>query len=95
VAVPTLGVAALSLAPDGLQGVIMGALRGAADIWPAIGLYLFSFWVVMVPIGYVLGVHLDGGAPGLMIAVLVGGTVASLCLGLRFNAVTQRAVRRV
>ena len=95
VAIPTFGVTALSLGPDGLQGVIMGALRGAADTWPATLLYLFSFWVVMVPVGYLLGVHLEGGAPGLMIAVLVGGTVASLSLGLRFNAVTRRQVSRV
>jgi hypothetical protein len=37
VAVPTLIVAALVLVPDGTQAVLMGALRGLADVWPATG----------------------------------------------------------
>ena len=95
VAVPTLGVAALLLLPDGIQGIITGALRGAADAWPATGLYLISFWLVMMPLGWYLGVRLQGGAPGLMLAVLVGATVATLCLGLRFHAVSRRSVTRL
>ena len=95
VAVPTIGVAALLLVPDGVQAIVTGALRGAADAWPATGLYLVSFWLVMMPLGWYLGVELEGGAPGLMVAVLVGATVASLCLGLRFHAISRRGVERI
>ena len=56
VAVPTLLVAAFVLLPDGVQAVLMGALRGSADVWPATALYFISFWLVMVPCGYYLGI---------------------------------------
>jgi len=95
VAAATLSAAAFVLLPDGVQGVLMGALRGAADVWPPTALYLFSFWGVMVPAGYVMGVQREGGAPGLMHAVLIGTVVAAVLLGGRFLAVSRRAVERV
>ena len=87
-------VAAVSIVPDGIQGTIMGALRGAADAWPATGLYVLSFWLVMVPLGYWLGVERGGGAPGLMSAVLVASVVAMGCLAVRFVVVSRRTVAR-
>ncbi len=94
VAVPTLLVAAFVLLPDGTQAVLMGALRGTADVWPATALYLVAFWVVMVPCGYYLGVARGGGAPALMQAIIVGCMLASLLLGWRFHTVSRRAVTR-
>ena len=94
VAVPTLVVAALVLVPDGTQAVLMGALRGVADVWPAAGLYLVSFWIVMVPCGYYLGVVRGGGAPALMQSILIGCVLASLLLGWRFHVVSRRAVAK-
>lgn len=94
VAVPTLLVAAFVLLPDGTQAVLMGALRGTADVWPATGLYLLSFWGVMVPCGYYLGVVRDGGAPALMQAIFIGCLLASMLLAWRFHIVSRRAVAR-
>ena len=94
IAGPTILVAAIAAIPDGVQGVLMGALRGAADVWPATLLYIFSFWMVMVPLGYWLAVPRGLGAPGLMAGVVAGATVAALLLGWRFRVVSARAVRR-
>ena len=94
IAGPTIIVCALAAIPDGVQGVLMGALRGASDVWPATFLYIFSFWVVMVPLGYWLAIPQGLGAPGLMAAVIAGATVAALLLGWRFRVVSARAVRR-
>jgi len=94
VAVPALVVAALVLLPDGMQAVLMGALRGTADVWPATGLYLLSFWMVMVPCGYYLGVIRGGGAPALMQATIIGAALASLLLGWRFHAVSRRTIAK-
>ncbi|MDH3412400.1 MAG: MATE family efflux transporter [Gammaproteobacteria bacterium] len=94
VAAPTVLVAAFVLLPDGAQGVLMGALRGASDVWPATFLYLLSFWGVMIPTGYVIGVLEERGAPGLMGAVLVSTACALVLLGIRFHRVTRRAVKR-
>jgi len=94
IAGPTIVVAAVAAIPDGVQGVLMGALRGASDVWPATFLYVFSFWVVMVPLGYWLAVPRGLGAPGLMTGVVVGATVAALLLGWRFRVVSARSVRQ-
>ena len=48
----------------------------------------------MVPLGYWLGVTRTMGAFGLMMAVVVGSTVATVLLGWRFRVVSARAVRR-
>ena len=95
VAVPTIGIAALVMVFDGAQGVLMGALRGVADVWPATILYLCSFWLLMVPIGYVFGVLREGGAPALMAAVGVGCVAAALSLAARFRVVSRRAIAPV
>ena len=95
IAVPTILVGAIAAIPDGVQGVLMGALRGASDVWPATVLYVLAFWVVMVPLGYWLAVTREMGAPGLMFAVVAGATVAAVLLGWRFLLVSARAVRRV
>ncbi len=95
IAVPAILLTPLILIPDGLQGVLGGALRGAADVWPATLLYVIAFWFIMVPLGYYLGVAQGGGANGLMISVLVGAIVASLTLGLRFHVISGRAPGRI
>ena len=94
IAVPTMVVCAIAAIPDGVQAVLMGALRGASDVWPATFLYVFSFWIVMVPLGYWLAVHRTMGAFGLMAAVAVGASVAAVLLGWRFRRVSARTVRR-
>ncbi len=95
IAVPAVLLTALILVPDGIQGVLSGALRGAADVWPATLLYVIAFWCIMVPLGYYLGVTQHGGATGLMTAVLVGVIVATAMLGLRFHLVSGRDPGRI
>lgn len=83
-AVAAIATAALVLVPDGIQAVLMGALRGIADVWPATLLYLIAFWLVMLPLGYWLGVVQHGGAAGLMQGVAFGCAIAALLLAVRF-----------
>ena len=93
-AAPAITIAAFALIADGAHGAIMGVLRGTADVWPATYLYLLSFWGVMVPCGYYLGVVRGAGAAGLMVALLLGAIVATVLLALRFRVVTRRLVVR-
>ncbi|MCP5151736.1 MAG: MATE family efflux transporter [Ectothiorhodospiraceae bacterium] len=86
----TLVVASMALVADGAHGVLIGALRGMADVWPATLVYMVSFWAVMVPLGYWLSVRADMGAPGLMGGVLGGALVAALALAVRFDRVARR-----
>ena len=93
-AVPAVVLAAFVLVPDGTQGVLMGALRGIGDVWPAALCYGLSFWVVMVPLAYYLGVRQGGGASG---SDVVGNAWLPRrhgLLGLRFARVTRAKKRK-
>ena len=92
VAGSALALAALVLIPDGFQAVLMGALRGVADVWPATLMFFVAFWLVMIPLGYLLGVAWGGGAPGLVKAIFAGCVTAAGLLAIRFQKVSGRAV---
>ena len=95
IAVPAILMTAIVIIPDGIQGVLGGALRGAADVWPATIFYVIAFWFIMVPLGYYLGVLKQGGALGLVAAILVGTIIASLMLAVRFHIVSGRDTGRI
>lgn len=94
VAVPTVALTALVLLGDGTQAVLMGCLRGAADVWAPAAIYIFAFWGLQVPLAYYFAVAEGGGAPALMLGVLAGVTTASLLLAARFHTVARRPVAR-
>lgn len=94
-AAATIWVVGLVLVFDGIQGVDMGALRGAGDVWIPACLQLFSFWGIAVPSGALFAFALGRGAPGLMLGLLVGMTVAAVALSLRFLAISRREVLRL
>ena len=91
----SLAVVTFLLVADGLQAVMVGALRGAADVWPTTWIGFFSFWVVMVPCAWLLGPHLGGGVPGLIWAEVIGAMVAACLLAARFHAVSRRRIAPV
>ena len=93
IAVPGLVIAAWILVVDASQGVLTGALRGAADIWAALIIQLVSFWVICIPLCYVFGHVLGYGVHGLLWGLFAGLAVASLLLIGRFKVLSHRAVR--
>lgn len=83
-------VAAFILLPDGIQGVLMGALRGFGDVnWPS-AMHLVSFWVVTVPIAYYWAFSRGWGTDGLLWGLVAGLACASVLLGARFARVSRR-----
>ncbi|MBL8708235.1 MAG: MATE family efflux transporter [Rhodospirillaceae bacterium] len=81
---------ALLFIADGLQGVLMGALRGAADtLFPTI-VYIVSFAIVGIPMGYVLGYRLEMGVPALIWSLIAALSVATLGLGWRFHVIGRK-----
>ena len=94
-AVPALTVAAGMVMADGAQGVLMGALRGAGDVWLPTLLHLLAFLLVMVPVAWLVTFPLDLGVPGLVGAAFSGVTLAALMLGWRFHWLSRRPIRRL
>ena len=93
-AAPLIGICGIILLFDGMQAVLMGALRGIADVWVPPGLQLISWWGVTVPIGYVLAFEVGIGVDGLMWGILAGALSAAILLAGRFLAVARRPVAR-
>jgi MATE family multidrug resistance protein len=92
---PTLLVGAATLVADGAQGVLMGALRGAGDVWVPTALHLCSFLLVMVPAAGWFALRTDLGTPGLMLGTFCGVTLAAVLLAGRFHLLSRRPVNRL
>lgn len=93
--VPALILVAWVGVADGLQAVLIGATRGVADTLVPTFLQGISFWALMVPLNYLLGVHLGWGVEGLFYGIGFSLIAASLFLVVRFYLVTKRHIRPV
>lgn len=93
IAVPGLLIAACVLVADAAQGILTGALRGAADIWAALVIQLISFWLICIPLAYTLAHPLGYGVHGLLWGLFGGLAVAAILLVGRFSVLSRREVR--
>ncbi|GAB3564327.1 MATE family efflux transporter [Spirosoma luteolum] len=76
---------------DGVQVVALGGLRGLSDVNIPTVITLFSYWVVALPLSYVLAFPAGLDAVGVWVGLLVGLTIAAVLLTVRFF----RRLRRV
>ena len=83
-------VAAFFQISDGIQVVVIGALRGLQDVTVPMYLTFISYWVVGFPISYYLGEFTDLKAVGVWIGLLAGLTAASVLLYMRFHWLTNK-----
>ncbi|MEK2645852.1 MATE family efflux transporter [Bdellovibrio sp. BCCA] len=78
---------------DGIQAVAIGALRGMSDTqWPSI-IAFFAYWIMGLPLGYVLAFHLGVGPVGIWIGLLIGLIFASILLTWRFHILSRRYLK--
>ena len=79
---------------DGLQAVILGALRGIQDVNVPTALTFISYMLVGLPVSYYLGLHTELKAMGIWIGLLTGLSCSALLLFLRFNQQTKKLLRQ-
>ena len=77
-------VAGLFQVVDGAQIVAMNALRGLADVRVPMGIAIFSYWGVALPLSYVLTFHTALGPVGIWVGLALGLLVAAGALTGRF-----------
>ncbi len=78
-------VAALFQVADGVQVVLLGALRGINDVKYPTLITLVAYWVVAMPLGYVLAFWFDLAALGVWIGLCLGLFGASITLFFRLK----------
>jgi MATE family multidrug resistance protein len=83
-------VAAVFQISDGIQVVVLGALRGLQDVKIPMYITFVAYWIVGFPVSYYLGKHTDLGATGIWIGLLSGLTSAALFLYIRFARLTKK-----
>ena len=75
---------------DGLQAVVLGALRGLQDVNIPAGITFFAYGVIGFPIAYFLGIYTTLEATGIWIGLLSGLTASAILLFLRFRYLSTK-----
>ena len=87
-------VAAVFQISDGIQVVVLGALRGLQDVKIPMYITFVAYWIIGFPISYYLGKQTDLGATGIWIGLLAGLSAAAFFLYIRFARLTCEVGRR-
>jgi len=82
-------IAALFQLFDGTQVVGLGILRGLGDVNIPTVITFLAYWVVGLPVGYVLGLQLHMGVQGVWYGLVLGLAASSILLFFRFQYVSK------
>lgn len=85
-------VAAVFQISDGLQVVILGALRGLQDAKIPMYITFVAYWIIGFPISIYLGLYTRLEATGVWIGLLAGLTAAAVFLYIRFQKLTKKLI---
>jgi MATE family multidrug resistance protein len=80
---------------DGAQVVGLGILRGMGDVNIPTLITFLAYWVVGLPVGYWLGIHLHWGVNGVWYGLTSGLLVAAVLLYARFIVLSKKHVRSI
>ena len=75
---------------DGVQVVLLGALRGMADVRIPMFIAFFSYIIVSLPISYLLAFVFNFGYSGVWIGFVFGLSTAALLFGFRLKYQLQK-----
>ncbi|MEO2129174.1 MAG: MATE family efflux transporter [Christiangramia sp.] len=86
-------VAALFQLSDGMQVVILGALRGLQDVKMPTLICFISYWVIGFPVSFYFGRQEQLGSMGIWLGLMAGLTSSALLLYFRFNYLSKKLIR--
>ncbi|PZW37936.1 MATE family multidrug resistance protein [Mesonia algae] len=86
-------VAALFQLSDGLQVVILGALRGLQDVRMPTMICFISYWIIGFPISYYLGKAEALGSMGIWLGLLAGLSASAIMLYIRFTYLSKKMIQ--
>lgn len=85
-------IAALFQLSDGIQAVGIGILRGLTDVKGPTVITFVAYWIISLPIGYLLAFQFGYGVIGVWIGLLIGLTCSAIMLTLRFNYKSRKLI---
>lgn len=83
-------IAALFQLFDGTQVVGLGILRGMGDVNIPTVLTFVAYWLIGIPVGYLLGLRLHLGVKGVWYGLVLGLMSASILLFIRFRYISRK-----
>jgi len=84
IAASLLLLAAVFQLSDASQAVGVGLLRGIKDVKRPTLYVAIAYWIIGIPIGYLLSFHFKMGAAGIWLGFVAGLTASSILLNHRF-----------
>jgi MATE family multidrug resistance protein len=88
--IPLLFVAAIFQFFDGLQITATGALRGAGNTHAGLYVQITGYWIIGLPIGYLIAFSHHRGAVGLWLGLCAGLIVAGIALTTIWHHTTKK-----
>jgi multidrug resistance protein, MATE family len=95
IAASLITIAGLFQLADGTQVVCASALRGLQDVKVPSIFILISYWVIGLPLGYLLTFEWGFGATGVWWGLLVGLTLTAIAMFSRLRGAIQSAERKI
>ncbi len=82
--------AALFQLSDAIQAPVQGALRGYKDVNITFIMAIISYWVIGLPVGYLMASYTDIGPFGYWIGLIVGLTAGAITLSIRLHHIQNK-----
>ncbi len=80
---------------DGTQGIAAGILRGLQDVRIPTLLTFLAYWVIWIPLAWLLGFLFKMGIFGIWYANVIALGFAAIVLTFRFKKLVQRSLRNI
>ncbi|WP_238785071.1 MATE family efflux transporter [Blattabacterium cuenoti] len=77
---------------DGLQGIILGALRGLQDVHIPMWISFFSYCIIAIPTAWFLSIKMGG--IGVWIGLGIGLTISAILLFIRYKTIIQKLLKK-
>ena len=85
-------IAAIFQIADGTQAVGIGILRGLTDVKGPTLITFIAYWVIGLPVAYLLGFTYQMSVQGVWIGLLFGLSASAIMLSFRFNRKSRERV---
>ncbi len=94
IAAKLLLIAAFFQISDGIQVVVLGALRGLQDVKIPTLITFIAYWLIGFPVSYYFGLFTEFKSSGIWMGLLLGLTASAVMLYIRFKYLTNKLIEK-